>query len=144
MTPVNQTIVDADSGDCTRACLASILDLPIEAVPNFIMFKVGWFNVFWAFLRVLGYEYCGTGWVKSKERPHGHILSKSPNIQGYVIASVPSKTFPNVGHSVVINLKGIVVHDPNPNKLWQDINVKKSKELQHWMMIEEAFKKDVE
>jgi len=135
MIPVNQTIVSVEDGDCTRACLASILDLPIDAVPNFMRFGAGWFKIFWALLRALDYEYYGTGWVKSENRPHGHILSKSPNIKGYVIASVPSKTFRDTGHSVVMNLKGLVVHDPNPNKLWEKINVLKSGELEHWMMI---------
>jgi hypothetical protein len=133
--PVNQTIVSLEEGDCTRASLASILELPIDAVPNFMRFGAKWFTIFWPFIRALGYEYYGTGWVKSKEKPCGHILSKSPSIKGYVIASVPSKTFPDIGHSVVMNLKGIVVHDPNPNKAWEGINVKKSRELQHWMMI---------
>ena len=135
MKPVSQTIVSVIDGDCTRACLASMLDLPIDAVPNFARFGAGWFRIFWALLKALDYEYYGTGWVKGKDRPHGHILSRSPSIKGYVIASVPSKTFPNIGHSVVMNLKGVVVHDPNPNKLWEGINVKKSKELQNWMMI---------
>ena len=135
MIPVYQTIVSIEDGDCTRACLASILDLPIDAVPNFIRFRDNWFNIFWAFIRALNYEYYGTGWVKSDDKPCGHILSESPNIKGYVIASVPSKTFIDIGHSVVMNLEGIVAHDPNPNKLWQDINVLESKELQHWMMI---------
>ncbi len=35
MTPVDQTIVDDKRGDCLRACVCSLLDLPIEAVPNF-------------------------------------------------------------------------------------------------------------
>ena len=39
-----------------------------------------------------------------------------------------------------MNLKGVVVHDPNPNKGWENINVLKSKELQHWMMIGKAKK----
>lgn len=135
MTPVDQTIVAIEDGDCTRACLASIIELPIDAVPNFMRFGAGWFRIFSHFLMSLDYEFLGTGWVKSKDRPCGHILSKSPNIKGYVIASVPSRSFPNSGHSVVMNLKGLVVHDPNPNKAWQNINVLKSKELQCWMMI---------
>jgi hypothetical protein len=137
MIPVDQTIVSEKDGDCTRASLASILELPIDAVPNFMRFGQGWFRIFSHFLMSLDYEFLGTGWVKSKDRPKGHILSRSPNIKGYVIASVPSKTFPNSvgGHSVVMNLKGLVVHDPNPNKAWQNINVLKSKELQNWMMI---------
>ena len=136
MKPVDQTIVSEKDGDCVRASLASILELEIDAVPNFIRFGPFWYKVFSSFLYSLDYKDYGTGWVKSEDRPHGHILSESPNIDGFVIASVPSKTFPNIGHSVVMNLKGVVVHDPNPNKLWQGINVKKTKELQNWMMIE--------
>jgi len=98
-------------------------------------FGKNWFRVSSNFLRSLDYEFLGTGWVKSKDRPKGHILAKSPNVKGYVIASVPSRTLPNVGHSVVINMKGKVVHDPNPNKLWKNVNVLKSKKLQNWMMI---------
>ena len=140
MKPVDQTIVSEKDGDCTRASLASILDLPIDAVPNFMRFGAGWFRIFSHFLMSLDYHFYGTGWVKSEDRPCGHILKRSPNVKGYVIASVPSKTFPNVGHSVVMNLKGVVVHDPNPNKGWENINVLKSKELQHWMMIGKAKK----
>ena len=44
MIPVYQTIVSIEDGDCTRACLASILDLPIDAVPNFIRFRDNWFK----------------------------------------------------------------------------------------------------
>ena len=33
MIKVDQEIVDAEDGDCTRACLASILELPIDAIP---------------------------------------------------------------------------------------------------------------
>ena len=34
MTPVDQTVT-GDKGDCFRACIASILDLPTEDVPHF-------------------------------------------------------------------------------------------------------------
>ena len=132
---VNQNIIDAKRGDCTRACVASMLNLEIDAVPNFILYGEKWFKIFWPFMKALGYEYYGVGWPKGDKYPKGHILGESPNIDGYVIASVPSKTFDDVGHSVIINLEGLVVHDPNPNKAWQDINVLDSGELQHWMMI---------
>jgi hypothetical protein len=135
MIPVYQTIVSEKDGDCTRACLASILDLPIDAVPHFMRFGAGWFRIFSHFLMSLDYFFYGTGWIKSEDRPHGHILSESENIGGYVIASVPSRTFPGIGHSVVMDLKGLVVHDPNPNKAWQGINALESKDLQNWMMI---------
>jgi len=132
-----------------RACIATMLDLEIDAVPNFIRFdskrraktRTGWFEVFYSFLHALGYEYQGMQWPKNKDRPHGDYLKKSPNINGLVMATVPSRTFKDIGHSVVVNLKGIVVHDPNPNKLWQGINVLKSKDLQHWMMIQKKVKR---
>lgn len=35
MTPHTQRIFDDKHGDCFAACIASILDLPLDAVPNF-------------------------------------------------------------------------------------------------------------
>lgn len=35
MKPVEQTILAPPHGDCFRACIASLLELPIEEVPNF-------------------------------------------------------------------------------------------------------------
>lgn len=35
MTPVDQTLIHDYKGDCFRACMASVLDLKIEDVPNF-------------------------------------------------------------------------------------------------------------
>lgn len=130
MIKVDQEIVDAANGDCTRACLASILELPIDAIPNFIRFKDKWYFMLKDFVRRLGYDYIGTGY------PNSHKLNESYNINGLVIASVPSKTFPSGGHSVIMDLNGVVVHDPNPNKLWQDINALETKELKSWMLLE--------
>ena len=143
MIAADQTIVDKITGDCTRACIASMLDLEIDAVPHFARFEDKrfrsdmWFRVMTSFLKEFGYKYFGTGWVLSEDRPHGQILNESPNINGFVMATVQSRTFEGVGHSVVMNLEGLVVHDPNPNRLWQGINVIETKDLQHWMMIGE-------
>ena len=35
MKPVKQKIFDSRKGDCVRACLASVFELPIDEVPNF-------------------------------------------------------------------------------------------------------------
>jgi hypothetical protein len=35
MTGINQEILEYGRGDCLRACVASVLDLPIHEVPNF-------------------------------------------------------------------------------------------------------------
>lgn len=36
MTPVKQTIIDDQRGNCFQACVASLLDLPLEQVPHFL------------------------------------------------------------------------------------------------------------
>jgi len=140
---IDQRIVDKDKGDCTRACLVSILELDIDSTPNFIGLGNEWFRTFRKFLQEHGYEYYGTGWLKSDERPHGTILKDSPNVKGFVIASVPSSLYKGVGHSVVMDLEGVVIHDPNPNKAWQDVNIIESGDLQHWLMISDKTTEEV-
>jgi len=58
MRPVDQTILAGDSGphkgDCFRACVASILELPIEAVPHFMEMSGDWFEHFDDWLRKQG------------------------------------------------------------------------------------------
>ena len=62
-------------------------------------------------------------------------LCDSPSIDGFVMASVPSDFFEGCTHSVVMDLKGVVVHDPSPNKQWQDKNALESGQLNHWKMF---------
>lgn len=42
MIPIQQTIVDDGKGDCLRACICSLLELPVEDVPNFA--ELGFFT----------------------------------------------------------------------------------------------------
>ena len=140
MKAVDQEIVDVGFGDCTRACVASLLELELDAVPNFIRFGGHYARVMVAFLDSVGYKFWGTGFPIGGKYPRGDKLDETYNIDGYVMASVPSKTFKDIGHSVVMDLNGLVVHDPNPNKLWQDINVLETGDLQHWTLIERARK----
>jgi len=37
-----------------------------------------------------------------------------------------------------MDLTGLIVHDPNPNRAWENINVLESGELNNWMMIGEC------
>lgn len=37
MKPVDQLVFDEGKGDCFRACVASLLELGVEEVPNFIL-----------------------------------------------------------------------------------------------------------
>lgn len=48
-------------------------------------------------------------------------FNRSTNVamehNGYFYATVPSQTFPDVSHAVIIDTELKVVHDPNPNQL---------------------------
>lgn len=129
MKPVDQTIVCSERGDCARAAVASLFELEIIQVPHFQLFKSQWFDVYYYFFRSLGYEYIGYA------RPGKNILALGHSIDGFFDATVQSKTFKDRKHAVVIDITGKVVHDPNPNKIWQGIDILKSGELEGWYMF---------
>jgi hypothetical protein len=120
--PIYQTVTDPGKGDCWRACIASILELEINQVPNFV-----------------GDTH------ESKEFSHYDVCSKWLNDRGlfmvdvpltkvsdwfwavdcqmvkgaYAIATVPSQKNKGGWHSVVVHWSGDknsttlrVVHDP--------------------------------
>jgi hypothetical protein len=95
-------------GNCFTACLASILDMPIEQVPNFIDFGQDWFEPFYKFLREHGFEYHGLR--------HGtDALTYEPGIDGYYIVGGKShREFAMSGHAVVFR-HGKMIFDPHPS-----------------------------
>lgn len=128
MKPVDQKEVAQGTGDCLRATVASLLELPLECVPHFrIMDDKKWFSAFVDYLMDHGYEFHGTGY------PDVPSLQECPNVDGYVIASVLSRTFAGVTHSVIVDMDFQVVHDPNPNKAWQGDMV--TRRVRNWWMI---------
>ena len=106
MTPVFQTKM-GEGGNCFSACLASIFDLPIDAVPNF-------------------FETCGhedTAWWKGVRdwlRPRGlgviFLQLASPEhlklFEGYLIVS--GKSSRGLYHATIWR-DGVMVHDPHPS-----------------------------
>lgn len=140
MTPVDQTIVDKGRGDCQRASVATLLDLELEQVPNFRLFPDDrWYHVYNGFLWGCGYEWTGTGYPDDIKN-----VATLPNVGGYVIAAVPSKEFNGevsdtglpLVHAVVMDMAGLVVHDPQPNKAYQGVNIIETGDLLHWDLIE--------
>lgn len=106
MKPVIQTQV-GDHGNCFSACLASILELPIEDVPNFFEAQIidgaaGW----WAALR---------DWLWT--RGYGVIVLNDPcgrlsqSLPGLLIVSGES---PRGRMHATIWESGSLVHDPHP------------------------------
>ena len=126
MKRIFQTSVHKNLGDCQRAAIASLFDLDnVEMVPHFKLYSDNWWKVMYNFCRGLGYNHMGCEYVKRLR------LYKKYSVGGYYYAAVKSRTFKGATHAVIINRKGVVVHDPNPNKMFLGVNVVKSKELEY-------------
>lgn len=133
MIKIDQTVVCRKKGNCMQAQVASLLELPLSDVPNWIeMPENEWFMNYQNFFKTQGYEflYC--------KNPRGSIddvlndLYETNSIDGFIGASVNSSMFKGMTHAVIINLDGVVVHDPNPNKYWLHKNVVQSGDLVAW------------
>lgn len=115
MKKVFQQIVDKDRGDCMRASVASILELPLEAVPNFTDLSTGsignWFHVFTDFFFRFGYEF-----EYNLTKPSLKEIQESDDIDGYYLAVVKSLNIEDRTHMIIINKAGFVVHDPSTRK----------------------------
>ena len=105
MIKVKQTIYGkgADgNGDCLRACIASIFELPIEEVPNFADYGTSYLVSLKKFLKKYGLEALTIWQIRENDwKPDGYHL-----IYGY------SKR--GVKHAVV-GYKGKIVFDPYPD-----------------------------
>lgn len=114
MTPQDQIIIhDPDNGkpgDCFRACLASILDMNIRAVPHFAAYPSGiWIEELIRWLKAHYYELNGTS-DYTDERAEAE-----QGIDGYLIVAGKSPRGKDVRHAVVYYGKKMV-HDPHPDK----------------------------
>ena len=103
MIPVDQTIpYEAGSvvgGDCLRAAVASVYELPIEAVPHFIQFGENWGEALRLYVNSRGFEL-----LKLDGTPTGDeiVLAFGLSPRG-------------VQHSVVWR-NDEMLHDPHPSK----------------------------
>jgi len=98
-----------EQGNCFQACVASILEIPLEDAFDAIKYPDGkWFNEFNRWLKK--YNLACLAFETSEEKP----VSFSPLI-GYAIMQCKSATLPNKESHVVIIKDGVEVHDPNPH-----------------------------
>lgn len=101
MIPVNQTRVadDIDGGNCFPACIASIFELHLEAVPDIKPGSPEWTQDWAKFLGGMGLYML-------------EVASNDPNWKpvGYTIGIVGTQT--GTPHAVVC-LDGAVVHNPD-------------------------------
>lgn len=103
--PANQ-----QRGNCWTACIASLLDLPIEDVPDFVQIDVdggrNFFNHTMMFLLARGYEL--------------HSVDPAAPGDDYYIQCGLSPRSPAADgqevHHAVIYLHGELAHDPHPDQ----------------------------
>jgi hypothetical protein len=116
MKPVKQQFVHKPEinqfGDCQRAVIASLLELPIEDVPHFLQVAQGDPTAYWdaiqSFLRTHGYAYL------TVPPRSGAIFFASDGVPVYHEISGPSPRGNGVSHAVV-GLSGQIVFDPHPD-----------------------------
>lgn len=99
MIPHTQTIFVNDPrnipGDCMRTAVASLLDMPTEAVPHFVLFD-DWFAAFSLWLKGRGLR------VIALAEPDRECLALGMSPRG-------------VEHIVVWGRRGLI-HDPHPSR----------------------------
>lgn len=104
-----------EQGDCWRACIASILDLPAREVPNFAHLHAKWEDMVaaarqWLAPRGLAIfeTYCSAGWETEKLL---HWFSAGNPGAPFILCGQSARD-PNENHAVVA-LGGAIVHDPS-------------------------------
>ena len=115
MKKVYQSRIERKHGTCMQAAIASLFEMFIEDVPNFIELGEEWFYTMRNFYKERGYSLCC---FNPKERMEltKQVLEIDGGINGYWYASVASINLgPDVTHAVIIDKNMNVVHDPNPN-----------------------------
>lgn len=117
MTPVDQEFTHRPEinqhGDCQRAVIASLLDLPISEVPHFLQEASGepwdYWNSLQSFLNSKGYA-----WLVVPAKLNGGFYGDGSH-DIYHEISGPSPRGNGVTHAVV-GLNGQIAFDPHPDK----------------------------
>ena len=109
MIPIMQTICDFENGDCFRACVASILELPIEKIPNFMGNGPNFFD---ENIRKWGDE----NKIRMIDIQFHDEENRDKSLKDcYIIASGKSPRNNDFMHSIVW-FNGKIIHDPHPDK----------------------------
>jgi hypothetical protein len=126
MKKVFQTRVSKEDGNCAQAVIASLFNLGLEDVPDFVSnhhIKPMAVEIV-KFLNKRGFK---AGYMY-RDSKYGKTLldltSVDNGVDGYFYAVVKSKTFDNGLHAVVVDKNLNIVHDPNPNGRCLDLGPK--------------------
>lgn len=121
MIPVDQTIMadpargdghdaDGNPGNCWQACVASLLELPLEEVPHFIVHE-DWWEATKAFVSVHK-----PGWTMEHFDAAFPVYQWPDGAPEHVIGSGPSPRG-DFYHAAIVDAKtGELAHDPHPSR----------------------------
>jgi len=122
MKPIFQTIINNKTGNCQAACIASILEVPLEEVPNFNEPDSTHYNENMVkFFETTGYRFLSL-YVGKDETSFDAIYF--PYLVGcHCVVSVLSQSLKNCSHAVVGKFEEksngeielVIAHDPNPS-----------------------------
>jgi len=115
MKRVKQRTANPQYGDCFGACIASLLELPIEVVPN--DHSPSWFQIQKLFLGQFGLEM-------TFHNSQGPIWSDSP-----WIASVKSKNYPTGTHAIIMQGQDVLWDPSTKSRFKKGTNLLGSNEV---------------
>jgi hypothetical protein len=122
---IMQTKFGAKKGNCFDACVASILEYPLEKIPENMMSE-DWFLKYQKWLKTIGYQLLnvrlGDGFL--------------PEDIYYIVSGI-SPRFKDVQHSTV-GLNGKIIHDPHPD----NTKIKGNKKYWEYTFLLQINKKD--
>lgn len=109
MIPVDQEFTHnfdiGQHGDCFRACIASVLEVPRSEVPHFAQEAKGDAATFWN---------SAMDWLEARGWEYVHVPSETDaRLLSPHFISGPSPRGNGVVH-MVIGLNGAIAHDPHP------------------------------
>lgn len=108
MIPVYQTITGGKNSDCVRACIASLLELDIDEIPNFIEADIEWEFELRQWLR----KNYNCSLVSASFLQHDVFCEMMQNCLCLTIGKTPA----GEDHAVITKY-GTIIHDPNPKEV---------------------------
>lgn len=106
---------DGIPGDCLRAAVASLLDLPLHEVPHFALYR-SWWDTMRRWVRdTYGLDFACLAPVNGTVRPY-LLGGDDPEWSGLLIGNGPSPRGP-FWHVSIVDADLELVHDPHPSDM---------------------------
>lgn len=112
----DQTLTGQTDSNCLQACLATVFQMNMNKVVN-VVDETGiaqtWYEALNKWLEPLHVRFTDTILANCISREDTlYKLGKTRNVNGMIIANVDSPDYANV----IINVDGVCIHDPHPDK----------------------------